>query len=109
MKQQIRDWLTEQFGDDEALLSEIEARYRADFEARLVPLRDAVQQGNLAAVRANAHTLKGMALAVGDWDMATRMLALEQLGTAGNAARLPEASARLADAESAWKDGLSGR
>lgn len=109
MKQQIRDWLVEQFGDDEALLAEIDTRYRADFEAGLAPLRDAVRQGDLAAVRAKAHALKGMALTVGDREMAAQMLALEQLGAAGDAARLPEAATRLADAESAWKDGLSGR
>ena len=109
MKQQIRDWLVGQFGDDEALLAEIDARYRADFEAGLAPLRDAVRQGDLAAVRAKAHALKGMALTVGDRDMAAQMLALEQLGAAGDAARLSEAAMRLADAESAWKDGLSGR
>ena len=109
MKQQIRDWPVEQFGDAEALLAEIDTRYRADLEAGLAPLRDAVRQGDLAAVRAKAHALKGMALTVGDRDMAAQMLALEQLGAAGDAARLPEAATRLADAESAWKDGLSGR
>ena len=109
MRQQIRDWLVAQFGDDEALLDEIHARYCADFEARLEPLRAAVRQGDLAAVRATAHALKGMALTVGDSDMGARMLALEQLGAAGDAARLAEAATRLADAEAAWKDGLSGR
>lgn len=98
MTQQIRDWLVQQFGEDEALVAEIYARYRTDMAAGVAAARALQDRDDAAALRAKAHALKGMALVVGDRDVADHCLALERACAAGDALARAEALAPLAAA-----------
>jgi len=85
MKDAIRTWLTEQFGADEALHAELYGQYAADMKTCLATLVAEAGTGDAAKLAATAHTMKGMALQMGDAETADLCKTLQ---TAGQAADL---------------------
>ena len=82
MKQKIREWLTQQFGDDEALFAELYSQYEGDMKSGVEVLRTAFKDGDIAAMTQKAHALKGISLMIGDEDVSAVCLTLEQIGRA---------------------------
>ena len=83
MKDEIRCWLKQQFGDDEALFAELYSQYRADMVAGVEELNALVKGTDPKAMRQKAHALKGVALLIGDKAAADICLELQKLGDAG--------------------------
>ena len=75
MKQCCRDYLTEQFGDEE-VVNEIYAEYVKSVEEKIPELEVALTEENWAALDTLAHAVKGNALATGDTDSANVAVAL---------------------------------
>ena len=86
MKPMIREWLKQQFGEDEALFAELYSQYRSDMTAGLVELAALAKGTDPLALRQKAHGLKGIALLIGDKEVADVCLALQQLGDSGSLA-----------------------
>jgi len=86
MKDAIRNGLTEQFGADAALHDELYGQYAADMKALLSALDAALAGGDLEKAAATAHTMKGMALQMGDGETVEPCRALQTAGQAGDAA-----------------------
>jgi len=86
MKESIRAWLTEQFGADEELFSELYGQYASDMKTTAAALPDLLSQGDAAAIGEKAHAMKGMALQVGDGELSEPCLRLQNAGRAGNLA-----------------------
>jgi len=93
MKDCIRTWLTEQFGADEDLFAELYGQYAADMKTTAGELDALLSAGDLAAIGEKGHAMKGMALQVGDNEVAEACLKLQNAGRAGNpsdcAAQIP--------------------
>ena len=75
MKQCCKDYLTEQFGDEE-VVNEIYAEYVRSIQEKLPGIEDAVATENWTALDQLAHAVKGNALATGDNDVANVAVAL---------------------------------
>ncbi|MBO4303192.1 MAG: Hpt domain-containing protein [Lentisphaeria bacterium] len=69
MKQCCKDYLMEQFGDEE-VINEIYAEYAKSVQEKLPELEAALKAENWAMLDTLAHAVKGNALATGDADMA---------------------------------------
>ena len=75
MKQCCKDYLMEQFGDEE-VVNEIYAEYARSLQEKIPELENAVSQENWTALDPVAHAVKGNALAAGDTDIANAAIAL---------------------------------
>ena len=69
MKQCCKDYLMEQFGDDE-VVNEIYTEYVKSIQEKLPELESALKSENWTSVDSLAHAIKGNALATGDNAMA---------------------------------------
>ena len=89
MKQCCKDYLMEQFGDED-VVNEIYAEYVSSIHEKLPELDAALAEENWSALDAIAHAIKGNALAAGDTDSANAAIALR------SAAKMSEKDTALA-------------
>ena len=75
MKQCCKDYLMEQFGDEE-VVNEIYSEYSKSVQEKLPELEAALTAENWSVLDQLAHALKGNALATGDNDMANVAVSL---------------------------------
>lgn len=75
MKQCCRDYLMEQFGDED-VANEIYEEYAKSIQEKLPELEAALTAENWTSLDKLAHAVKGNALATGDTDMANEAIAL---------------------------------
>ena len=75
MKQCCKDYLMEQFGDEE-VVNEIYGEYAKSVQEKLPELEAALTAENWSALDQLAHAVKGNALATGDTDTANVAVAL---------------------------------
>ena len=75
MKQCCKDYLMEQFGDEE-VVKEIYGEYAKSFSEKLPELEAALAAENWSSLDQLAHALKGNALATGDTDSANVAISL---------------------------------
>lgn len=75
MKQCCKDYLMEQFGDEE-VVAEIYAEYANSIREKLPEIEAALAAGNWTALDSLAHAVKGNALATGDTDVANTAIDL---------------------------------
>lgn len=75
MKQCCKDYLTEQFGDEE-VVNEIYAEYVKSVQEKLPELEAALTTENWSALDQLAHAVKGNALATGDTEVANVAVSL---------------------------------
>ncbi len=75
MKQCCRDYLMEQFGDED-VANEIYEEYAKSIQEKLPELEAALPAENWTSLDKLAHAVKGNALATGDTDMANEAIAL---------------------------------
>lgn len=83
MKQCCKDYLMEQFGDED-VVNEIYAEYVKSIHEKLPELDTALTTENWTSLDSLAHAVKGNALAAGDTDSAEVAIALR------NAAKMSE-------------------
>jgi len=86
IKESIRNWLTQEFGSDEALINELYAQYAADMRSRATGLHAYFVSGNVTALGEEGHAMKGMALQMGDRELSELCLRLQNSGRAGDQA-----------------------
>ncbi|MBQ7694795.1 MAG: Hpt domain-containing protein [Lentisphaeria bacterium] len=75
MKQCCKDYLMEQFGDED-VVKEIYAEYAKSVQEKLPELEAALAAENWTALDSLAHAVKGNALATGDTDSAKVAISL---------------------------------
>ena len=75
MKQCCKDYLMNQFGDED-VVNEIYAEYAHSMEEKLPEIEAALTAGNWSSLDQLAHAVKGNALATGDTDAANVAIAL---------------------------------
>ena len=75
MKQCCKDYLMEQFGDEE-VVNEIYSEYSKSVQEKLPELEAALTAENWSVLDQLAHALKGNALATGDTDTANTAVSL---------------------------------
>ena len=75
MKQCCKDYLMEQFGDEE-VVNEIYAEYVKSIREKIPELETALTAENWTTLDPLAHAVKGNALATGDTDMANAAIEL---------------------------------
>ena len=75
MKQCCKEYLTEQFGDED-VINEIYSEYAKSMQEKIPELEAALTAENWAALDTLAHAVKGNALATGDTDSANAAIAL---------------------------------
>jgi len=85
MKDVVRKWLTEQFGDDAALHEELYGQYAADMKGFIAKVSEAMKTSDTKTLASVAHTMKGMALQMGDTETADVSKALQIAGQSGTA------------------------
>ena len=83
MKQCCKDYLMEQFGDEE-VVKEIYAEYAKSIQEKRPEIEAALTTENWSTLDSVAHAVKGNALATGDTDTANVAVALR------NAAKMSE-------------------
>jgi len=82
MKDSIRAWLTGQFGEDEDLFADIYGQYATDMKAQADRLAALLAAGNAAELGEIGHAMKGMALQIGDSELAEPCMRLQVAGRA---------------------------
>ena len=75
MKQCCKDYLMNQFGDED-VVNEIYAEYAHSMEEKLPEIEAALTAGNWSSLDQLAHAVKGNALATGDTEAANAAIAL---------------------------------
>ena len=75
MKQCCKDYLMEQFGDED-VVNEIYGEYVNSMQEKLLELDAALTASNWANLDSLAHAVKGNALATGDTDTANAAISL---------------------------------
>jgi len=75
MKQCCKDYLIEQFGDEE-VIGEIYAEYVKSIQEKILEIGDALAAENWTTLDSLAHAVKGNALAAGDKAVADVAIAL---------------------------------
>ena len=75
MKQCCKDYLMEQFGDED-VVNEIYAEYVTSIHEKMLEIEAALTAENWSALDQLAHAVKGNALATGDTDSANEAIAL---------------------------------
>ena len=88
MKQCCKDYLMEQFGDED-VVGEIYGEYVSSIKEKLPEFDAALAQENWTTLDPLAHAVKGNALATGDTDTANAAIALR------NAAKMSEKNTAL--------------
>jgi len=96
MKDDVRKWLSEQFGDETETIAIVWNEYLGETTKQLAAARDALAAADYPALDRIAHTLKGNALIVGDGALVTAAVALRDAAKAGDGAGAAEAIGRLA-------------
>jgi len=84
MKESIRIWLVEQFGEDEELFNELYSQYAFDMKSIAAELDALCSAGDAATIGEKAHSMKGMALQIGDGETAELSRALQDAGRGGD-------------------------
>jgi len=84
MKESIRTWLTEQFGSDEDLFNDLYGQYADEMRQASEAVASFLEAGDVAAIGEKAHAMKGMALQIGDAELADPCKKLQDAGRAGN-------------------------
>ena len=98
MKQCCKDYLTEQFGDED-VVNEIYAEYAKSIREKLPELDAALAAENWSSLDSLAHAVKGNALAAGDTDtadVAVNLRSAAKMQTKAAAASLVEKLKELA-------------
>ena len=80
---------------DEALIEEVLSVFRTDTAERIGRMQEAVDRGDFAAVKAEAHTLKGSSGQVGAAAVSALCRQIEQRAPEGDAATMQELVAQL--------------
>ena len=93
MKESVRSWLIQQFGD-ESVAEEIYAEYRRSTAPKFDEAAAALAAGDFVQLDRIAHALKGNALMVSDQEALDAALALRDAAKAGDAAAAAAAAAR---------------
>ena len=75
MKQCCKEYLTEQFGDED-VINEIYSEYAKSMQEKIPELEAALTAENWSVLDTLAHAVKGNALATGDTDSANAAIAL---------------------------------
>ena len=75
MKQCCKDYLLEQFGDED-VINEIYAEYANSMQEKIPELEAALAAEDYATLDPVAHAIKGNALATGDTEVANAAIAL---------------------------------
>ena len=75
MKQCCKDYLMEQFGDED-VVAEIYAEYANSIREKLPEIETALASDNWSVLDSLAHAVKGNALATGDTDVANTAIDL---------------------------------
>ena len=99
MKQCCKDYLMEQFGDDD-VVNEIYAEYAKSVQEKIPEFEAALAAENWSVLDPLAHAVKGNALAAGDTDVANVAISLRAAAkmAEGNTARaLVEKLKKLAE------------
>ncbi len=94
MLEKARSW-AEELGED--FLLELIDIYKQDTPQRLASLRHALAQGDVEALRREAHTLKSSSAQLGATAMSDMAKEMEALARAGSVEGMAERIARLAD------------
>ena len=84
MKECVKNWLTAQVGDDEAVLQSLYEDYRGTMVDRAAQARRDIAAADCAALDRTAHALKGAVLTVGDNEILPDVLALRDAAKAGD-------------------------
>ncbi len=84
MKSDIHEWLSGQFGDDEAVINEIYAEYVRTSRAKVVELEEAFAAKDLTLLDRIAHAMKGTALMTGDREAADAAITLRKAAMDGD-------------------------
>jgi len=95
MKDCVKNWLTGQFGDDEATITEIFAEYVRSTEEQLGAADRAFAAQDFPGLDRIAHTLKGNALMIGDQESADAAIALRDTAKASSVEGCQAAIARV--------------
>lgn len=93
MKEDARQWLKEQFGDDAEMTAAVWNEYLSASTSKITEARAALAAGDYPLLDRIAHTIKGNALMVGDQQSATAGLALRDAAKASD----PVAAAKAID------------
>lgn len=96
MKERVRNWLSQQVGDDEELLKTLYEDYRRVVAEQLAQSQRDIAAGDAAALDRTAHALKGVVLTVGDQDMLPRVLELRDAAKASDMDAARAAVAQIA-------------
>ena len=93
MKEDVRQWLNEQFGGDEETIALVWGEYLGSAAEKIAEGRAALAAADFPLLDRVAHTIKGNALMVGDQASAAAGVALRDAAKASD----PDASARALD------------
>lgn len=78
MKKMIQEYLESQFGTDTPeMLREFFDEYRGNMTEGIAALEQLLDSGDAASLVKKAHTLKGLALVIGDRDLSSALLDFE--------------------------------
>ena len=94
MKQCCKDYLMEQFGDED-VTKEIYAEYVNSVQEKLPELETALTTENWSSLDQLAHAVKGNALAAGDAEMAETAITLRKAAALSDAAEAASLIAKL--------------
>ena len=78
MKQCCKDYLSEQFGDDEDVVNEIYGEYVRSVGEKIGELKAAAAKTDWVLVDRIAHAMKGNALAAGDPEMSEAAIGIRK-------------------------------
>ncbi|MBP1589059.1 MAG: Hpt domain-containing protein [Kiritimatiellae bacterium] len=95
MKPCCKEYLSKQFGGDQAVVEDIYAEYRKEVGGMLGELPGAMSRGEWELVDRLVHTLKGNSLAVGDAETAEVAIAMREAVKLGDKDRAEECLARI--------------
>lgn len=95
MKEDVKTWLAEQFGDDEETIAAVWAEYLSASEAKVADARAALAAADFPLLDRVAHTMKGNALMVGDQTSAQEAIQLREAAIASNPAAAQKSIDRL--------------
>ena len=93
MKDDVRQWLSDQFGDDGETIAAVWGEYLSSSASKLAEARAALAESDFPRLDHVAHTLKGNALMVGDQTFASVAIALREATKSSDA----DTAARLID------------
>ena len=95
MKDDVRQWLNDQFGGDEETIAAVWEEYLGSAAEKIAEGRAALAASDFPLLDRIAHTLKGNALMVGDQTSAMAGIALRDAAKASDPAAAEKALDRL--------------